>query len=117
MLLRLPSSIQLLLHAFTTSKALTLSGSLETLLWPQLRSDVANKLVTTGAVGASARFTEAEEAYRQIFTSIPESGNCWSHANKRNAARGPVQDQYDHACKSLHECITAGYLSNLQTEV
>ena len=101
------------IQLITQTSAYTLTGNLETLLWPQLRSDVSNRLVSTGAHQPTTRFTAVEEAYRHVFSSIPESGNCWCHSDKRSAPKGPAQDKFDQACKSFHDCMTAGYLSDL----
>ena len=98
---------------FKIVSSFTLNGTLETLLWPQLRTDVANRLINSNLVPATNRFTAVEESYRQIYSSIPETGNCWCHRDKRLAPKGPVQDKFDEACKSFHDCLTAGYLSGL----
>ena len=58
------------LSYFQQITSVTLSGTIETLLWPQLRSDISNRLVSNGAAQASDRFSAAEEAYRQVFSGI-----------------------------------------------
>jgi len=83
-----------------------LNGTVTELLWPQMRSSVANYLVKNNILSGP-------DAYSQVFAKIPDSGNCWCNANKHETSKGIPQDLYDVACKKYHNCISCGYNSDI----
>ena len=76
------------------------------MLWPQMRSSIANYLVQNQVLAK-------EEAYRQVFDAIPDSGNCWCFSDKHDTSKGAPQDLYDTACRKFHYCMKCGYKSDL----
>lgn len=91
--------------SFSTNASI-INGTVTELLWPQMRSSVANYLVKNNILSGPV-------AYAQVFAKIPDSGNCWCNANKHETSKGEPQDLYDVACRKYHYCIRCGYNSNI----
>ena len=83
-----------------------LNGTVSELLWPQMRSSIANYLVKYNIL-------DGPLAYKKVFERIPDSGNCWCFSDKHETSKGDPQDLYDAACRRFHYCIRCGYNSNI----
>ena len=90
----------------TLTDSTILNGTISEMLWPQMRSSIANYLVQNQVLAK-------EEAYRQVFDAIPDSGNCWCFSDKHDTSKGAPQDLYDTACRKFHYCMKCGYNSDL----
>ena len=64
-----------------------INGTVSDLLWPQMRSSIANYLIKN-------QISTGAAAYKKVFQKIPDSGNCWCFSDKSVTVRGEPQDSY-----------------------
>ena len=64
-----------------------INGTVSDLLWPQMRSSIANYLIKN-------QISTGAAAYKKVFQKIPDSGNCWCFSDKSVTVRGEPQDLY-----------------------
>ena len=88
------------------ASSIILNGTISDLLWPQMRSSIANYLVKNNIL-------EGNLAYKKVFSKIPEFGNCWCFSDKYDTLKGNPQDLYDVACKKYHFALKCGYHTNI----
>ena len=89
-----------------STNSTVIHGTVSELLWPQMRSSIANYLVKNNIL-------DGPVAYTTVFEKIPESGNCWCFSDKHETEKSEPQDLYDFACRRFHYCVRCGYNSDI----